>query len=159
MEMLRILVFELEHQRYGLPLGSVHEVVRAVAITRLPAAPAVVEGAIDLRGRVVPALDLRRRFGLPPREISPRDHLVIASTGGRLVALRVDRADWLVELEPDAVDEAADLGAGRDYVAGVARLPDGLVLIHDLETFLSEAEAATLDRALDEARRADGEER
>lgn len=144
----RLLVFELAGQRYGLELAAVQEVVRAVAVTRLPGAPPIVEGAINVRGRVVPVLDLRSRFGLPARELSSDEHMILARAGRRLVAIRADRTTWLVEVEADQVEEAAGVTPHLRHVAGVAKLPDGLILIHDLETFLTQAEAEALGQAV-----------
>jgi purine-binding chemotaxis protein CheW len=143
-----ILVFEVGGQRYGLPLVDVLELVRAVAITPLPDAPAVIEGVVNVRGRVLPVLDVRARFRLPARPLDPSDHFIVASAGARGVILRVDRATHLAMVDGTAVQAPETLGPGATYVAGVARLEDGLVLIHDLATFLSAAEAASLDDAL-----------
>jgi purine-binding chemotaxis protein CheW len=145
---LEVLIFELGGQRFGLPVADVQELLRAVTIVPLPKAPAVVEGVINLRGRIVPVLDVRQRFRLPPRALDPGDHLIVARTGERLVALRVDRALDLVALAPDAVEEAKGAVPGVEYVAWVAKLPNNLVLIHDLRTFLSRAESAALAGAL-----------
>lgn len=145
---MEILVFLLDGVRFGLRSGCVREVVRAVAVTRLPRAPAVVEGVIDARGRTVPVLDVRERFGLPGKEPDPADHMVLAEASGRIVAIRVDRAAELRSVEPAAIDAAERIVRGTDWVAGVARLPDGLVLIHDLATFLSQAETEALEAAL-----------
>jgi purine-binding chemotaxis protein CheW len=123
-------------------------VVRAVSLTRLPRAPAIVEGAINLRGAVVPVLDIRARFRLAPRQVAPADHLVVAWAGERLVALRADRALDLTRFEPGDVEDARAALPEVGYVSGVAKLSDGLLLIHDLATFLSEAEAEDLDEAL-----------
>jgi purine-binding chemotaxis protein CheW len=143
-----LLVFSLGAHDYGVPVPVVNEVVRAVAPTPLPGAPAIVEGAIDYRGTVVPVLDLRSRFGHAAKPIEPSDHFIIARAAGRLVALRVDRAGWPAHVDPAALaDLSGPVGAGP-YVAGVCRLPDGLVVIHDLETFLSAAESAELTGAL-----------
>lgn len=143
-----ILVFELAGERYGLFLGAVHEVVRAVAITRLPGAPEIVEGAIDVRGRIVPVLDLRARFGLPAAELSPDEHMILARAGGRLVAIRTDRATRLEWVDGGQVEDPERITHRLRHIAGVASLTDGLVLIHDLETFLTQAEAEALDEAL-----------
>ena len=143
-----ILVFEVAGQRYGLPLVDVLELVRAVAITPLPDAPGVIEGVVNVRGRVLPVLDVRARFRLPARPLDPSDHFIVASAGSRGVILRVDRATQLALVDEGAVQPPETLGPGANYVAGVARLDDGLVLIHDLATFLSAAEAASLDGAL-----------
>jgi purine-binding chemotaxis protein CheW len=143
-----VLLFMLEGQRYALPLEEVRELVRAVRLTPLPRAPAVVEGLVDLRGELLPVLDLRRRFRLPARPLSSTDHLVVAQAGTRRIALRVDRAEGLLALEPGMLDTSPRELPGVGYVAGALKLPDGLVLLHDLRTFLSEAEALELEEAL-----------
>jgi purine-binding chemotaxis protein CheW len=147
-ELHEVLIFEIGGQRYGLPAADVQELVRAVALTRLPTAPPVVEGLINLRGTLVPVLDIRARFHLPGRPIEPSDHLVIARAAGRLVALRVDRALELARLQDGDVESAEGVMPGVDYLAHVAKLPSGLVLIYDLQNFLSQAEALALDKAL-----------
>lgn len=143
-----VLLFMLEGQRYALLLEDVRELVRAVRLTPLPRAPAVVEGLLDLRGELLPVLDMRRRFRLPVRPLSSSDHLVVAQAGSRRVALRVDRAESLLALEPGDLDPTPGELPGVGYVAGALKLPDGLVLLHDLRTFLSEAEALELEEAL-----------
>ncbi|WNG30914.1 purine-binding chemotaxis protein CheW [Cystobacter fuscus] len=143
-----ILLFTLESQRYALPLEDVRELVRAVRLTPLPRAPSVVEGLFNLRGELIPVLDMRRRFRLPARRLLPSDHFIITQAGPRVMALRVDRAEGMQPLEPHALDTTPRELPGVGYVAGVVKLPDGLVLLHDLRTFLSEAEALELEDAL-----------
>lgn len=143
-----ILVFEVAGVHYALPVGSVEEILRAVAIVPLPQAPPVIEGLIDVRGSVVPVLDLRSRFRLPPRAVRPSDHLILAHAGPRRVAVRADRAVDLVRLDPARVEEASRVVPAAEFVAGIAKLSDGLVLIHDLGGFLTQAEAERLDRSL-----------
>jgi purine-binding chemotaxis protein CheW len=142
------LIFAIGRQRYGLPASDVRELLRAVTIVPLPKAPAIVEGVIDVRGRLAPVLDIRTRFRLPPKPLEHTDHFIVAVAGDRMVALRADRALELARLDAHDIADAATLGPGVEYVAGIARLADGLVLIHDLRSFLSETEAATLDAAL-----------
>jgi purine-binding chemotaxis protein CheW len=143
-----VLLFLLEGQRYALPMEDVRELVRAVRLTPLPRAPGVVEGLLNLRGELLPVLDMRRRFRLPARPLSSSDHFVVAQAGPRRVALRVDRAESLLALETGQLDESPRELPGVGYVAGALKLPDGLVLLHDLRTFLSEAEALELEEAL-----------
>ncbi len=147
-ETLDVVVFELGGQLFGLAASDVRELVRAVAVVPLPRAPAVVKGVINLRGQVVPVLDVRARFHLPPREIEPPDHLIVARAGQRLVALHVDRATDLVRLKQADIEEVRNLVPGAEHVAWVAKVPNNLVLIHDLSTFLSRSEAAALEEAL-----------
>jgi len=143
-----LVIVEVEGQRYGLYVDAVREVVRAVTITPLPNAPAVVEGIINVRGTVVAVLDIRKRFDLPARALDSAQYFVLARAVERDVALRVDRPADVILLDAADVDQAEPILSRSRYVAGVAKLPDGLVLIHDLETFLSEAEAAAVDDAL-----------
>ena len=143
-----VLVFEAGGQRYGLPIVDVRELVRAVMITPLPNAPAVIEGVVNVRGLVLPVLNVRARFRLPARPLDPSDHFIVASAGPRRVILHVDGATHLALVDEASVQPPETLGPSGTYVAGVARLEDGLVLIHDLATFLSAAEAASLDEAL-----------
>ncbi len=144
------LVFRLDDHRYGLPLEDVVEVLPAVALTPLPKAPAIVEGVIDLRGRVVPVLDIRARFRLPARPMDVADHLVVARAGARTVAIRADEALELVRIEAHDVQPIEPVVPGAEYVAGVARTSDGLVLLHDLKGFLTQAESEQVNQALAE---------
>lgn len=154
----KYLVFEVAGQRFALDLPVVQELARAVSVVPLPRAPAVVEGVIDVRGTLVPVLDLRGRFGLPASPLRPSDHLVLARAADRLVALRCDRAEGIVSLPAGEVEDARRAVPEAGYVAGVVRLPDGLVLVHDLRTFLSGAEGAALDDSLAAARADDAGE-
>lgn len=145
---LALVVFLLEEQRYAVRLGVVERVVRAVAIDPLPQAPAIVSGAVNVGGRVVPVVDLRRRFRLPARAARIEDHLVIARTSRRRLAFLVDRVAEVMELPAGALVAAAQVAPQLNYVEGVATLADGLLFVHDLDTFLSLEEAQVLDEAV-----------
>ena len=147
-ELIQVVVFRLDEQRYALPLAAVERVVRAVEVTSLPNAPPVVLGAINVEGHVLPVLNVRRRFRLPERETSPADQLVIAQTGPRTVVLVVDEAQGVIERTKSAVIGSAQIVPGLEQLQGVMKLDDGLVLIHDLEKFLSLDEARALDDAM-----------
>lgn len=143
-----LVVLLLGGQRYALALAAVDRVIRAVAVTPLAAAPEAVLGVVDIGGSVLPVLDLRRRFGLPPRALAPSDRLVLACTSRRRVALV---ADSVVGVEQPSAVELVDASAflpGARQVAGVLKQRDGMILIHDLERFLSAAEERSLEAAL-----------
>lgn len=142
------LLFVLDELRFALPLDQVRETVRAVAITPLAGAPGVIEGIIDVRGTVTPVLDLRARFRLPQREVTVNDHLILANAGGRQVALRVDRVLDIQAVPDDTLSAAPISEPALAHLSGVARLPDGMVLIGDLEAFLSQGESEALAAAL-----------
>jgi purine-binding chemotaxis protein CheW len=143
-----LVVFEIDGRRYGLPAADVREIVRAVTVSPLPAAPPIVEGLINVRGALVPVLDLRARFRLPAKDPSHTDYLLLASAGARLVAFRADRALDLARVDAADIEDATAIVPDAHYLRGVAKLADGLVLIHDLRTFLKDTEAVALDDAL-----------
>jgi purine-binding chemotaxis protein CheW len=139
------LVFTLDEQQYALGLGAVERIVRAAAITPLPKAPDIILGILDIQGEVLPVIDVRKRFRRPAREIRPADQFIIARARSLKVALLVDAAQGVVE---EAAGQIApdDFISGMEYVSGVTRTDDGLVLIHDLDRFLSlEEEKLLLD--------------
>ncbi len=149
-----ILTFELDGQRYAFPADKIVQVVQMVAVSPLPGAPPVVEGVVNVRGKVVPVFDLRSRFGLPPRTIHPSQHLIILSGSPRLAAVRVDAAEDFISL-PDAqitpaapLSEAGIAASATRHVAGIAATEDGTTVIYDLSAFLSLSESSTLDAAL-----------
>jgi purine-binding chemotaxis protein CheW len=147
----RVAVFTLGDQRYALPLSTVERVVRVVEVTPLPQAPDIVLGVVNVQGRVIPVVNPRRRFRLPERDIALTDQLVIAHTTRRPVALVVDAVTGVLEYSGREAVGARDIVPGMEYVEGVVKLADGLVLIHDLDRFLSLDEVTALDRAIESA--------
>lgn len=144
----QVLIFVLDQPRYALELGAVERVVRAVEITRLPDTPPAFLGVINVQGEVTPVVDLRGRLGLPPRELTPDDRLVLARTARRLVALVVDEIHGLREVDEAALAQTESALPATDLLRGVATIDDDLVLICDLEQFLSFDEEAELSQAL-----------
>ncbi len=144
----QLVVFTMDDQRYALQLAAVERVVRMVEVTLLPQAPQIVLGVINAQGRIIPVVDIRRRFRLPARDIRLSDHLLIARTARRTVALALDAVTGIVEGSAQAVITAEEILPGLEYVEGVIKLEDGLILIHDLDTLLSLEEEQTLAAAL-----------
>lgn len=142
------VVFGLNELRIALPLSVVERVVFAVYINPLPEAPAIVSGVINVQGRVMPVVNMRRRFRLEDRQMALTDRLIIARTARRPVALVVDDVRGVFEYPAPALVDGEDILPGLDYVEGVVKLADGLVLIHNLERFLSLAEEDALKRAM-----------
>jgi purine-binding chemotaxis protein CheW len=145
------VVFSLDAGRYALPLHSVERIVRAVQVTPLPQAPAVVLGVIDVGGRVLPVFNIRQRFCLPQRDIDPSDQFLIARTTERTVVLSVDAVCGVFEQPSAALIDAGSLAPGLEHIRGVIPIADDLVLIHDLEAFLSTDEAQALDAVMNRA--------
>lgn len=148
----QLFVFSLEGHRYALHLEVVDKVVPAVHVTPLPKAPEIVTGIVNIHGEIVPVIDVRRRFALPPKpRLALSDRLVIARTRHRSVAVAADAVSGVLECPDEDVIAAGTLLPDSDYIEGVARLRDGLILIHDLETFLSLDEEETLSEAIADA--------
>ena len=148
-----LVVFSLDGQRYALALECVKRSIRVVAITPLPGAPAIVLGIIDLGGVVIPAINIRERFNHPPRDIRLSEHLIVAWTGKRTVALLVDETNGVIDGSPEKVVPVGEIMPGVAFVDGAVKLEDGLILIHDLERLLSLEEETAIDRALSAAAR------
>jgi purine-binding chemotaxis protein CheW len=147
--LVELVGFSLEGQRYALPLSVVRRVVFAVQVTPLPNAPGIVLGVVDFHGDVIPVLNVRRRFQLPEQPIRVSDQFVIARSGRRMVALVVDAVLGVIRCEQTTIIQVSLVVPGHDQFQGVVKLDDGLMLIHDLDRFLSLQDASTLDMALD----------
>jgi purine-binding chemotaxis protein CheW len=147
---LSLVMFDVGEQRYALRLHAVERVLPMVAASPLPKAPDVALGVINLAGAVVPVVDIRRRFGLPPREYGVRAHLLLARTARWRLALPVDEVLGVREVPPDVVTAPEAVLPRTDYVAGIVALPDGLLFIHDLEAFLSLDEERRLRQSLEQ---------
>lgn len=144
----QLVVFTLGEQRYGLPLSSVERAARIVEITPLPNAPEIVLGVINVQGRLMAVVNLRRRFRLPEREVALTDQIVVAHTKRRPVALVADAVVGVLAYSGQQVVDAGEILPAAEYLEGVVKLDDGLILIHDLEKFLSLDEARALDSAM-----------
>jgi purine-binding chemotaxis protein CheW len=144
----KYLVFLLDEQRYALRLSAVDRVVRMVCITPVSGAPDVLLGIVNLEGRVIPTVDVRQRFNLPKREISPSDRLIFARTERRYVALVADTVTGVIECFDDNLISAERILPGLRHVEGIIKFEDGLILIHNLDKFLSLEEEASVDLAL-----------
>lgn len=146
----RLVVFGIGGQRYALPLLAVERVLPMVAVSPLPKAPSVALGVINLHGQVVPVLNIRSRFGLPPRHYGLAGHLLVARTDRRILALPVDEVFGVKEAAAETVTPPGAVLPGLGYVAGIVTLADGLIFIHDLDTCLSLDEERRLAEALKE---------
>jgi purine-binding chemotaxis protein CheW len=149
--MPEFLKLYLRDQRFGLALESVERVIRMVEITPLPEAPEMILGIINVHGCVIPVFNLPRRLGLQELPTDSRHHLIIARTARRRLALLAEAAAGLDEFAASDWIAAGAIFPDLRHLKGVAKMPDGLVLIHDLEKFLSLEEEEQLDTALENA--------
>jgi purine-binding chemotaxis protein CheW len=138
-------VFTLAGGTYALPSDVILHLALPGDITPVPNAPHAVEGITPIRGRVTPVLNLRRRFGFPPNAAEEKSRLVVVSTAGREVALRVDAAREFTRLPEDSITplEGATRDVGGEYVKGTAMMGDRIVMILDAHALLNGVEPET----------------
>jgi purine-binding chemotaxis protein CheW len=144
----QIIVFTLDEQSFALSLPVVIKVIHAIEIRHLPKAPEIITGIINVNGRIIPVADIRRRFGLEAHEIDLDDRLIIADTGKREIAILVDTLTGIMDIEPGQISAASESVPFAEHISGVAKLEDGLILIYDLDRFLSLEEDIDLENAL-----------
>jgi purine-binding chemotaxis protein CheW len=145
---LQILILTLDELRYALNLSAVERVVQAVEITRLPKTPEFILGVINVQGHIIPVVDIRRRLRLPPRDLNLNDRFILACTVRRRMALVVDAVTGVRELADRDWQTAEQILPGMEYIHGLVKLEGDLVLIYDLDQFLSIDEEQLLDAAL-----------
>jgi purine-binding chemotaxis protein CheW len=141
------LGFEFDELKGAIFAHAVVEVLRAVAIRPVAGQPAFIAGVVDVRGSVVPVLSLRRWFGLPPRQLAPEHNFILVRTHGLPLALWVDRVTSIVKLSPDTLRDAQGLVVGTKSLRGIVRTADGLVALHDVSAFVTQAELEAAHRA------------
>lgn len=146
-----LVPFSLDGAWYALEVDVVERVLPMAAVIPLPRAPKVVLGAFNLHGEVVPVVDVRRRLGLAPRSFALTARFLVARAGRRRLALPVDEVAGVREVDAGAVAAPAAVLPGLRHLKGIVALADGLLLIQDLDAFLSLDEEARLAAALEEA--------
>lgn len=144
----QLIVFSIDEQRYALPLSIVERVIRAVEITLLPKAPDMVIGIVNVQGRIIPVVNIRRRFGLREREIDLNDQLVIAYTSKRSIAFVADSVSGVIGIPEKEVVAAEEILPGMGYVKGIVKEDDGMIHILDIDSILSSGEIKSLNDAM-----------
>ena len=142
----QLVVFNLSGGAYGVDIGTVREIIRMQEITQIPRTPQHVEGVINLRGRVIPVLDLRKRFGLEVTEYTQDTRIVVVDIGGTDIGAIVDEVTEVLRVAVDSIEPPSDvvLGDDSDYVVGVVQLGEHLVILLELARALSEDERALM---------------
>jgi purine-binding chemotaxis protein CheW len=144
-----ILVFGIERQRFGLMLQVVKRVIPMVEARPLQMAPEVILGVINVQGVLYPVLNLRRKLGFPERTVSSEDRLILCQGSVRKIALAVDDVEGVQSASSDDIVPAESISPELKHpLAGLLKLPDGLILIYDLDTFLTRQEEQLLEAAL-----------
>jgi len=132
-----LLLFTIDGHKYAIDSSSVRRVVRMVEITPLPGGTEAILGVINVQGDLVPVIDLRRCFRMPGREMDISDQLIIVYAEGHRLALPVDETEGVIDCQDEALIPVAGVLSGTEYIGGVAKHADGMVLIYNLDKLLA----------------------
>jgi purine-binding chemotaxis protein CheW len=148
---LQIVGFRVGNETFGVPIQSVHEIVRMMEITNVPDAPIYIEGVINLRGKIIPVIDLRKRFGEREIKASKKNRILVAEVGSKMVGLVVDAASEVLKLPPSDVDPPPNVFEDGDlnYVTGVGKLNGRLVILVELSKIMQRGELRRLGDVAD----------
>jgi purine-binding chemotaxis protein CheW len=146
---LQVVVFRVGQEEFAVHIDSVREIIAMTTITTIPRAPSFVRGVIDLRGTVIPVIDLRERFQLSPTEETGEKRITVVEMAGQLVGCMVDDVDEVLTLPAGSVQPPppAAVAIDSDYLLGVARYNERLLILLDLDKVLSEKEQSALSGA------------
>lgn len=139
------LIFTLDEEKYALNINYVEMVLRVVEITPLPELPDIVLGIVNIQGRILPVINIRKRFLLPSREVDLNDKLIVGKTSKRTVAMVVNGIDDIVVKQEKDIVRRDEILDNIKYVEGVMKLGDDIILIHNLDDFLSPDEENFLE--------------
>jgi purine-binding chemotaxis protein CheW len=142
----QLVVFELADENYGLDITTVESIIKMQPITKMPHAPKFVEGITNLRGMVVPVMDLRRRFGLESKEEDRETRIVVSNMGGMQVGIIVDAVSQVLRIQDEAIEPPPPMSTtiNSAFIMGIAKLENQLVILLDLEKVLSVEEQEKL---------------
>ncbi len=134
-----LATFFLSREEYGVDVRLVQEIIRVTEITPVPRAPVSIKGVINLRGRIIPVVDLKKKLGLGDADLGRRARIVVVKLRERLVGLLVDAASQVLKVPVSTIDPAPDavVEIDAEYIRGVAKLPDRLIILMDLHKILS----------------------
>jgi len=141
-EMLQLVTFKLNKQKYAVDILKVQEINNMKEITTIPNAPPFLEGAINLRGKVIPVLNLGRKFGFAEAGANGASKIVIMDIRGVIMGIIVDSVSDVLRILRDVVEPPPPVSSSvsREFIAGIAKLDEGLVILLDMDRLLDEAE-------------------
>ncbi len=150
---LHIVGFRVGSETFGVPISMVHEIVRVPAITAVPESPDCVEGVINLRGRIIPVVDLRKRFGEKSIASGKKNRILVAEVDSKMIGLIVDAASEVLKIPPSEVDPPPNVFEEGEvnYVTGVGKLGGRLIIMIDLTRILQRGELRRVGELLEEA--------
>lgn len=148
-ELIQLVTFSIGGEEFGVDILSVQEIIRIMDITKVPKAPDFVEGVINLRGKVIPIVDLRKRFGFEPREADKHTRIIVIQINYMVVGFMVDAVSEVLRIPAGTIEAPPGVVSGleSDYIDGVGMLGDRLLIMLDLNRLLSSQEKEALSKS------------
>jgi purine-binding chemotaxis protein CheW len=149
-DQLQLVTFSIGGEEFGVEILKVQEIVRSMEMTRVPNAPDFVEGVVNLRGRVIPIIDMRKRFGLERKEHDSRTRIIVIDMNGVVTGFVVDSVSEVLRLPRNTIEPPPPVVAGieSEYISGVGKLEDRLLILLDMDSLLSSKEQRLLGQAV-----------
>ena len=146
---LQVVGFRIGNETFGVRIGSVREIVRVPEITAVPSAPETVEGVINLRGKIIPVMDLRKRFGQSEIQPDKKNRILVVELEGKLVGLIVNAASEVLKIAPSDIEAPGNLFSEGEssYVTGVGKLKGRLIILLDIAKLLHRPEFKRFEEA------------
>jgi len=146
-ETVQVVSFHLGSEEYGVDISQVQEIIRMVEITHVPRAPRFMEGVINLRGQLIPIIDLRTRFGMQRGEQTKSTRIVVTEIGSKRVGIVVDSVSEVINIPLEQVENAPDMiaGGGTEYIQGVGKVNERLIILLDLTMVITGEEKQQLE--------------
>lgn len=141
-ELLQLVGFKIGDEEFGVDILKVQEINHMVEVTRIPNAPAFVEGVINLRGKVIPIIDLRRKFGLQPKERGKDTRIIVVELSGKIVGFIVDAVSEVLRIPKSITEPPPPIVSGieAEYIIAVGKLEDRMLILIDLDKVMTGAE-------------------
>lgn len=142
----QVVVFGLGREEYGVEITEVQEIVRLQDITKIPNTPEFVEGVVNLRGKVIPLIDLKKRFGLEQAERTGDNRIIVVNINDSVIGVIVDYVSEVIRLADDMIEQPPSIvkGIGKEYLKGIGKISDRLLILLDLEKILNSSEQGIL---------------
>lgn len=147
-DLIHLVTFNLLGEEFGMPILDVREIIRMVDITPVPHAPTFVEGVINLRGQILPVIDLRKRFNIQSTERMEDTRIIVVEINNSLLGLIVDGVKEVLRIPSDSVSPPPQIvanGIGAEYIKGIANHDDKMIILIDLNRVFSQEEMNSLD--------------
>lgn len=144
---MQLVSFKLGEETYGIEITKIREIILMGQITQVPETPHYIKGLINLRSTVIPVIDLRARFGLAEGEMTDESRIMVLNVGSRTIGIIVDAVSEVLRVSRDQISDAPPTVAslGNEYMTGLVRLEEQLLILLDVDKLFGEEESAAID--------------